>query len=331
MYVIIPRVVGVIKSHVGLSPDDMDQRPLVKKMKGTSGRNKFAEIDHPSFPPSIMPWASALHDVQKLVFEERRATIRFEAYTVPDPSLFCTTVQKNKYLENWLQSRESWIWRITRASGGSNGKHYVPTKAWRDLLFLGFCNAEALAANVSTSQTPSTSSPNFSAKIKNNPTSNNLQKKQPKPVHAKRQEMLSSMKDVLFGGHDDLAPVQEWRKVPVQTENGILRFDHIEKEILWELYEINFCCDLMMLDSKLAPSKWLISIDGLHDALDHLMQICLCFARGDTLEFTLSPPAIPTGNVGLAAENMSNCRPYLVALARLMLGWVLSVDAIGDI
>ena len=336
MYVIIPRVVGVIKSHVGLSPDDMDQRPLVKKMKGTSGRNKFAEIDHPSFPPSIMPWASALHDVQKLVFEERRASIHFEAYTVPDPGLFCTAVQKNKYLENWLRSRESWIWRITRASGGSNGKHYVPTKVWRDLLFLGFCDAEALAADVSTSQTPSTSSPTFSAKIKNNPTSNNLQKKQPKPVRAKRQEMLSSVKDVLFGGHDDLAPVQEvqqlmWRKVPVQTENGILRFDHIEKEILWELYEINFRCDLMMLDSKLAPSKWLTSIDGSRDALDRLMQICLCFVGGDTLEFTLLPPAIPAGNVGIAAENMSDCRPYLVALARLMLDWDISVDAIGDI
>jgi hypothetical protein len=79
MYVIIPRVVGVIKSHVGLSPDDMDQRPLVKKTKGTSGRNKFVEIDNPSFPPSITAWASALRDVPKLVSEERRASIRFEA------------------------------------------------------------------------------------------------------------------------------------------------------------------------------------------------------------------------------------------------------------
>lgn len=339
MYVIIPLVMGVIKSHGGLSPDDISQRPVVKKQKGTSGRNKFDEIDNTSFPSPITAWAAALRDVPKLVSEELRAKILFEAYTVPDPGLFCTAMQKNKYLENWLRSRESWIWRIVGASdinGGSSRNYYVPTKVWRDLLFLGFRDAEALSTDVSTSQTPSTSSPTVSTKVKNNPTSRNIQKQQPKPVRVKRQEKLLSVKDVLWGGHDSLAPVQEaqqlmWQKVPVQIENGLPHFEHIEKEILWELYEINFRYDLMMLDSKLAPSKWSTSVDGSPDALDRVMKISLCFVGGDTLEFTLLPPSIPTGNVGLAADKMSDCRPYIVALARLMLDWNIAVDAVGDI
>lgn len=64
-------VVGFLKSHVSLFPDDIDQRPVVKKSKGTSGRNKFDDIDFLSFPPHNTAWASALCDIPKLVSEER--------------------------------------------------------------------------------------------------------------------------------------------------------------------------------------------------------------------------------------------------------------------
>ena len=264
----------------------------------------------------------------------------FEAYTVLDPGLFSAAVQKNKYLENWLQSRESWIWCITGASniiGGSNNNYYVPTKVWRDLLFLGFLNAEALTTDVSSSQAPpSTSNLTLDTYEKNKPPGQKLPKQLPKTCHAKWQEKLSSVKNVLFGGNDDLAPVKVaqklvWKKVLVPIKNGIALFDNIKKEILWELYEINFCCDLMMLDSKLAPSKWSISVDGLSDALDCVMQMSQCFVGGDTLEFTLLPPTIPTTNVRLAADKMANCRPYLIALAHFMLDWDISMDAINSI
>jgi hypothetical protein len=253
--------------------------------------------------------------------------------------LFSTAVQKNKYLVNWLQSWESWIWCITGASnviGSSSRNYYVPTKVWRDLLFLGFVNAEALAANASTSQkAPSTSSPTVSTNDKNDSPGKNVQKWPPKPIRAKWKEKLSSVKDVLFEGNDDLALVQElqqlmWKKVPVPIKNGLPHFDHIEKEILWELYEINFRCYLMMLDSKPAPSKWFTSVDGSPDTLDRVMEMSLCFVGGDPLEFMLLPPTILAGNIGLAADKMSDCRPYVVALARLMLAWDISMDAISD-
>ena len=334
-------VIDIVKSHISLSPDDIDRRPVIKKAKGTSGRNKFEEIDNPSFPPPITAWASALRDVPKLVSENQRANIHFEAYTVPDPGLFSTALQKNKYLENWLRSRESWIWRITKGStiiGSSSRNYYVPTKVWRDLLFLGFPKPEALAASNSTSQpTPSTSSSTVGTnEKKNKPPGQKVLKRPHKPSSIKRHEKLLSVKDVLFGGDDELVPVEVaqqlvWQNVQVQVENGLPRFDDIEKEILWELCEINFRCDLMTLDSKLAPSKWSMSDDGSPDALDRLMQMSQCFVGGESLEFTLLPPTIPTGNVGLAAEKMSDCHPYVVALARLMLDWVISVEAINDV
>src|SRR6267154_2646200 len=98
----IPRVINFLISHISLSQDDTDQISAVKKAKGTSGRNKFEEVNNPSFPPPITTWASALHNVPKLVSEERCPNILFEAYTVPDPGLFSIAVQKNRYLENWL-------------------------------------------------------------------------------------------------------------------------------------------------------------------------------------------------------------------------------------
>lgn len=67
----------------------------------------------------------------------------------------------------------------------------------------------------------------------------------------KQHEKLLPVKDVLFGEGNDLVLVDvaqqlTWQKVPVEVENGLPCFDAIEKEILWELYDINFCCDLMI-------------------------------------------------------------------------------------
>jgi hypothetical protein len=171
---------------------------------------------------------------------------------------------------------------------------------------------------------------------KKKPSGQKVLKQPHKPSSVKRHEKLLSVKDVLFGGDDELVPVEVaqllvWQNVQVQIENGLPRFNDIEKEILWELYEINFHCDLMILDCKLAPSKWSMSDDGSPDALDRLMQMSECFVGGDSLKFMLLPPTIPTGNVGLAAEKMFDCRPYVVALTRLMLDWVISVEAISDI
>jgi hypothetical protein len=189
-------------------------------------------------------------------------------------------MQKNQYLENWLQSRESWIWHIIKACTfirSSCHNYYVPTKVWRDLLFLGLPKPKDLSIKDSPSQpTPSTSSSStfgtkehpllscsslsICTKEKNKPPSQKLPKQLPKSSSVKQHEKLLSVKDILFRGDDELMPVKVaqklmWQKVPVKIENDLPCFDAIEKEILWKLYEINFCYDLMVLDSKLAPLK----------------------------------------------------------------------------
>jgi hypothetical protein len=63
--------------------------------------------------------------------KEFHADIKYEAYSVPDPGLFSTSNQRKKFMENWLRTRESWLWRITSKKavlGDSTENGYILTK-----------------------------------------------------------------------------------------------------------------------------------------------------------------------------------------------------------
>jgi len=106
-------------------PDDASGRP--KKEKRTAGRNKFLEIDLPSYPPSVSAWAGALENVRSRVSEEDRATISFESYSVPDPAMFAHSDHGGTFMKHWLTTRESWIWRVTRGSTDDPSRKALPS------------------------------------------------------------------------------------------------------------------------------------------------------------------------------------------------------------
>src|SRR6202034_864329 len=103
-----------------------------------------------------------------------------------------------------------------------------------------------------------------------------------------------------------------WKGVLVPEENGELHLRDIETEVLWELYEIGFRCDLVVLDRTLAPSKWTTGSD--FDAIDRLSQIYSCFDGGNDFEFIFLPPKIPECNVGLASDKIHDANPFIMAL-----------------
>ena len=141
------------------------------------------------------------------------------------------------------------------------------------------------------------------------------------------------MKEALLGGNDDLHLMHEiqeveWREESFHTDNIRSVMDQIQREVLWELYEINFRCDLLAVDMQLASSKWFVSDSGDSDALDRTLQMNECFEGGKDLDFMLLPPKITKQNAGLASDKVSDSVPYLIALARIVIDWSIPLDPI---
>ena len=285
-------------------PDDASGRP--KKEKGTAGRNKFLEIDLPSYPPSVSAWAGALENVRSRVSEEDRATISFESYSVPDPAMFAHSDHGRTFMKHWLTTRESWIWRVTRGSTDDpSRKHYLPTKVWRDLLFFGFPN-----------EIPPSAGPSSKGKLSS---------------AEKRNRRLQSVRDALFDGNQELEventpQLLAWKGVPIPMPNDEPSLDAVEREVLWELYEFNFRFDLLIVDSQLANDKWKVGNGEHGESLKRFSQIGECFHGSDDSDFRFLPPAIPDNNVGLAANKLAESTVFVLRLARLMLDWKMPYD-----
>jgi len=188
---------------------------------------------------------------------------------------------------------------------------YLPTKVWRDLLCHGFPDCQMLDEQEASSSSP-----------------------HQKTASDKQMRRFASVKDALFGETDGLEladGVQEvkWKGEVLPMENSQLKIEDMEREVLWELYEINFRCDLLAVDSKLAAAKWgAVDEDGGPDVLDRSLEIYRCFDGGKEAEFTFLPPKLPDGNVGLAGEKFDISLPYNLALAQIIVDWDIPVGKI---
>jgi hypothetical protein len=228
-------------------------------------------------------------------------------------------------MENWLRTRESWLWRITSRKavlGDSTESGYIPTKVWRDLLCHGFPDRDSLVASADSSPSSTASSTLTGA-------SYNAQK----TASEKRLRRFLSVKEALFGSDGELQAGEKneqvtWRGAVVPFKDGELDIEEIQSEVLWELYEINFRCDLLTVDCQLARSKWETSDEGGLDSLDRSLAIYKCFYGGEDVEFTFLPPKIPDRNVGLVSNKATDYLPYAIALARIILDWDIPVNPI---
>ena len=96
---------------------------------------------------------------------------------------------------------------------------------------------------------------------------------------------------------------------------GILPADGIVREILWELYELNFYFELHSLDRRACTN--FITSDNLDSELIHRQAlISECFPV-DPFKST----SLPTRNCGLAGHNAEERLPFVQALVRVMQSW----------
>lgn len=100
---------------------------------------------------------------------------------------------------------------------------------------------------------------------------------------------------------------------------GVLPPDNIIREILWELYELNFTHELLALDRRACQN-----LDLSHDSqlFERQDLISKCFPVG-----AFQHVSIPTRDCGLAADTPLERLPYVVHLVRVMQSWKGNVPA----
>lgn len=99
-----------------------------------------------------------------------------------------------------------------------------------------------------------------------------------------------------------------WRDQQISAE--VLPTEAITQEILWELSELNFRFELLALDQRASTV-----ID--EDYATRQDKVLACFPA-----FSLLVADTKDATRGLAAEAWTDRAPFLIAMARLMKGWV---------
>ena len=94
---------------------------------------------------------------------------------------------------------------------------------------------------------------------------------------------------------------------------GNLPPDNIVRQMLWELYELNFAHEFLSLDRRACESLDLGDEEKLYKRQSLISN---CFVSN-----ALSHTSLPNTNCGLAAENIRDRLPYLKRMVHIMDAW----------
>jgi hypothetical protein len=248
------------------------------------GRNKYLPLSSPLSPFSIPAWSAGLQAVDKsphLLVEASKTSKHFGHYAFPDPGLFVSPAsdeKKARFIESWLRIREAWLMRVANETSLA-----MSSQNWRDLL------ATDLSAIQENSDTKA----------------------------AKRRQQIL----VIFTPKFELFPDVKTRSTagePVTWQGnkyppGVLPADHIVRGILWELYQLNFACELLSLDRRACSN--LSTSDDLQ-LMQRQAMVSECFPVNPFLSRSL-----PDRNCGLAADDIEERLPFILSLVRVMQSW----------
>jgi len=250
------------------------------------GRNKFFPLDSPFAPFSIPAWSAGLQAVdQSRLLEASKTFIHYGHYTFPDPGLFITPVADKKaadrkapvqYIEPWLRLRDTWLMRLAKEPSLATSNQH-----WRTFL----------AADL----------------------------KAPTDGRTKAANRIRNTLDLIIPQSDTYSGVK-MRKAsgPLVWQDkeyppGVLPPEGVIREILWELYELNFIRELVSLDRRACAE---LDLSDTAQLLDRQTKIAKCFPI-ESFQYV----TIPSRNRGLAADDFSERSPCITALFLVMKSW----------
>jgi len=198
-------------------------------------------------------------------------------YIFPDPGLFIHPATAGKYIESWLRVRDAWFMRVAKEPSLA-----LSNQHWRT--FLSIDNAVSEKGETKAAR--------------------------------RRQEVLDIIlpKSDMYPGVEKRSGltgpiVWQGREYP----SGVLPPENVVREILWELYEVNFIHELQSLDRCACHNLDLSSADQL---FDRQIKIAECFP---TSSFPHVP--IPSENLGLADDDFDKRFRFVTALVWVMESW----------
>ena len=234
-------------------------------------------------PFSISAWHTVLQAVDRSpshLIETHKLSTHSGHYTFPDPGLFLTPTadeKKSLYIQSWLQARESWLMRLqTEPSLAMSSQH------WRTLLSMDL----SVPVQGSTK------------------------------AAKRRQEVF----DMLVP-KSSIYPEVQTRSVTNQLlvwqgkeyPSGVLPPEDVVRQILWELYELNFIHELQSLDRRACAD---LDLSNVVQLVERQMKISRCFPINSFQHVT-----IPSENCGLAADDLSEHFWFVVELLHIMKSW----------
>ena len=209
-------------------------------------------------------------------------------YVFPDPGLFIHPATAGKYIESWLRLRDTWLMRVAEEPIA------LSNQSWRTFLSMD----------------------------------NTLPGKGETKAARRRQEVLD-----LILPNPDMYPGVEKRSSlmgPIvwqgrEYPSGVLPPEDVIREILWELYELNFIHELQALDRRACNN---LDLSNATQLFSRQIDISQCFV---TSSFRHVP--IPSENLGLADDDFDKRFGFITGLVFVVNSWKGDKPAIlaGDL
>ena len=255
----------------------LDPKP---KTTQTVDRNKFSPLDSPYAPYPIPAWSAALQAVDQSpanLVEATKTMQHYGHYIFPDPGLFIHPGTAMKYIESWLRAREAWLMRVVKEPSLA-----LSNQSWRTYLSID----------------------------------NTVPGKEDTKAARRRQETL----DMLLP-NTDMYPGVERRSGSMgpivwqgrEYPSGVLPPESVVREILWELYELNFIHELQSLDRRACQN---LDLSNASQLFDRQVQISQCFPTN-----SFRHVSIPSENRGLADDDFDNRFGFVTGLVFVMNSW----------
>ena len=263
----------------GALPDTffLDQKPQINQ---TGGRNKFLPLESPYAPYSIPAWSAALQAVDQSPSNlvEASKTIQSSGhYVFPDPGLFIHPATAAKYVGSWLRVRDAWLMRVAKEPSLA-----LSNQSWRTFL-----------------------------SIDNNVT----EKKGTKSARLRQEALDVILPDThMYPGVERrsglMGPIV-WQGS--EYLSGVLPPENVVREILWELYELNFIHELQSLDRLACGS---LDLSDATQLFEREMQISQCFKTS-----SFRHVSIPSENFGLADNDFDKRFRFVTGLVFVVKSW----------
>jgi hypothetical protein len=261
----------------------------------TGDRNKFSPLDSPYAPYPIPAWSAALQAVDQSpsnLIEASKTMPNFGHYAYPDPGLFIHSATAYKYIESWLRVRDAWFMRVAIEPSLA-----LSNQSWRTFLSID----------------------------------NTVPEKGETKAARRRQEVL----DILLPS-PEMYPGVEKRSSSMgpmvwqgrQYPAGVLPPENVVREILWELFELNFIHELQSLDRRACEN---MNIANATQLFEREIDVSRCF---HTSSFRHIP--IPSENIGLADNDFDKRFRFVTGLYFVVKSWkgdkpAMLVDNLSDL